>query len=311
MKHTPRIVVVQGGPGREAEVSRASGEAVARAARERFERVEVVELGPGAPAALLAEPDTLAFPALHGPPGEDGGFQGLCEVLGVPFVGSGVRASALAMHKPSAKLVFRAAGLPVAADVTLDPAGADPEAVIAALGEELVVKPSGEGSGLGVHFASGVEGLAEVLSKVAEEHGEVLVEERFSGREVTAAVLDRGPPLHVCEVTTPEGTWYDYEHRYTPGLSEHHIPAALPEATAARVTEVARAAFDALGCRHLARADFVVPEEGEPILLEVNTLPGMTETSLFPDIARASGVDFEDLIEGLCDEAWFDAGRDR
>lgn len=311
MKHTPRVVVVQGGPGREAEVSRASGAAVAAAARQRFERVEVVELGRQLPAALLRSPDTLAFPALHGPPGEDGCFQGLCEVLGVPYLGSRLRASALAMHKPSAKRVFREAGLPVAPDRVVAPRQADPPALLEALGEALVLKPAGEGSGLGVHFATGAEELAEALAAIAEEHQEVLVEARVQGREVTAAVLDRGPPLPVCEVTTPEGSWYDYEHRYTPGLSEHHIPAALPEAKAARITEVAQAAFQALGCRHLARVDFVVPEQGEPILLEVNTLPGMTETSLFPDIARGGGVDFPDLIEGLIDQAWFDAGGGR
>lgn len=311
MKQVPRVVVVQGGEGREAEVSRASGAAVAAAARRRFAHVEVVELGAAVPAALTRAPDTLAFPALHGPPGEDGGFQGLCEVLGVPYVGSRVRASALAMHKPSAKLFFRAAGLPVAPDLTVDPRQADAQAIVDELGEDLVVKPSGEGSGLGVRFACGAAELDEALLACAGEHAEVLIEVRFAGREVTVAVLDRGPPMPVCEVTTPEGSWYDYEHRYTPGLSAHHIPAALPDELAVRLTEVARAAFDALGCRHLARVDFVVPDEGEPILLEVNTLPGMTETSLFPDIARAGGVDFEDLIEGLVDEAWYDAGNAR
>lgn len=309
MQHTPRVVVVQGGPGREAEVSRASGRAVAQAARERFQRVEVAELDPALPAVLTRTEDTLVFPALHGPPGEDGSFQGLCEVLGVPYVGSGVRASAIAMHKPSAKHLFRVAGLPVAPDRVVDPATADAAALVADLGEALVLKPAGEGSGLGVRFAAGIEELTLALEELTGEHTEVLVEARIQGREVTAAVLDRGPPLPVCEVTTPEGSWYDYEHRYTPGLSEHHIPAALSEETAARITEVARAAFDALGCRHLARADFVVPERGDPILLELNTLPGMTETSLFPDIARGGGIDFPDLIEGLCDEAWFDAGR--
>lgn len=139
----------------------------------------------------------------------------------------------------------------------------------------------------------------------------MLVEPRVAGREVTCGVLEGipGEVLPVCEILTPEGSWYDYQHRYTEGLSEHRIPAPLGEERNAAIQAVALAAHRALGCRDLSRSDFVVPEVGDPILLEVNTLPGMTPTSLFPDEARGVGLDFEDLMAHLVERAW--ARRER
>ena len=161
-----------------------------------------------------------------------------------------------------------------------------------------LVKPGGT---LGVAFGKDVEDLEKALAAAFFNCERVLVEKRIPGREITVAVLDRPEPtaLPVIEIRTPQGTWYDFQHRYTAGLSEHVLPAPLPPEQDRRTQEVAVRAYGALGCRDFSRVDFVVPERGEPILLEINTLPGMTPTSLFPDAARAVGLSFEDLVAHL------------
>ncbi|BAS26127.1 D-alanine--D-alanine ligase family protein [Limnochorda pilosa] len=304
----PRVGVVCGGPSAEAEVSRVSGRGVAEALRATYEDVVVLELEPSISGRLQEERVDVVFPVLHGPPGEDGCFQGLLEILGLPYVGSGVLASACAMDKVTAKRLFRASGLPVAREVVVAPAERPAEAaerVRAELGADVVVKPARQGSAVGVGF--GHDGtLEEALAQALHFGDAVLVEERVRGKEITVAVLerdDRVEALPVIEIRTPPGSWYDYPHRYTPGWSEHVIPAPLPEATYARTQEVACLAHQALGCRDLSRVDFVVPDSGEPVLLEVNTIPGMTPTSLYPDAARAAGISFEQLVAHLVERA--------
>lgn len=257
---------------------------------------------------LQEESIDVVFPVLHGPPGEDGTFQGFLEILELPYVGSGVRASACGMDKALAKGLFRAAGLPVAPDLIVPRHLGKAEAakrVLDTLGTDVVIKPVSQGSAIGVHFASN-QGAIEQAIQDAFIYGErVLVEKRIKGREITAAILERGAieALPLIEVRTPQGSWYDFEHRYTPGLSEHITPAPLPKAQYERTQEIARMAHQALGCRDLSRVDFVVPDEGDPVVLEVNTMPGMTPTSLFPDAAGASGISFEALVAHLIDRA--------
>jgi D-alanine-D-alanine ligase len=309
LRTSPRIAVVRGGSSAEAEVSRTSGRCVAEALRASFAHVEEVELDPRVAHALEAAKAEVVFPALHGPQGEDGSFQGMLEVLGLPYVGSGVRASACALDKVIAKQLFRAAGLPLAREAVIERAegtSAGARRVAEALGLEVVVKPSSQGSAIGVLFTHDLPSLEKALDQAFAFGDRALVEERIRGREVTCAVLERerAEALPVIEIRTPKGTWYDYEHRYAPGLSEHVIPAPLPEPRLRRIQEVAVAAHQALGCRDLSRADFVVPERGEPIVLEVNTLPGMTPTSLYPDACRAIGMSFESLVAHLVDRAW-------
>lgn len=276
---------------------------MAEALRATGHDVVVLELDPSVATRLQEARVDVVFPVLHGPPGEDGCFQGLLEILGLPYVGSGVLGSACAMDKTVAKRLFRAAGLPVAREVVIRP-GEDPaaaaERVRAELGTHVVVKPARQGSAVGVGF--GDDGLEEAIARALSFGDAVLVEERIQGKEITVAVLEREnrvEALPVIEIRTPPQSWYDYQHRYTPGWSEHVIPAPLPEATYARTQEVACLAHQALHCRDLSRADFVVPESGEPVLLEVNTIPGMTPTSLFPDAARAAGISFEELVAYL------------
>ena len=302
------IAVVCGGPSAEAEVSRSSGKCVAEALRHTYPTVVLLELDQYLHSALKQNAVDVVFPALHGPPGEDGTFQGFLEINGYRYVGSGVRASACAMDKPVAKCLFRQAGLPVARDLLID-RSAGPEAarkkVQQVLRQDVVIKPSSQGSAVGVAFANSAESIERILLDTWSHDGTALVEERIYGREITVGVLDISnmQAFPVIEVRTPEGTWYDFEHRYAVGASQHVIPAPLPEAQYQRTQEIALLAHQILGCRHLSRADFVVPDKGEPILLEVNTLPGMTPTSLYPDGAQAAGINFKTLVAMLIERA--------
>lgn len=293
-----------------------SAKGVADALRTQYSRVQTFELDASIREALTKASIDVAFPVLHGPPGEDGTFQGFLEILGIPYVGSGVLASACAMDKVVAKQIFRAYGLPVARDLIVHRAEGQGKAatrILDTLTQAVVVKPSCQGSAVGITFAEGKKQLQAALEKAFTYDERVLVEERVTGREITVAILERDgmEALPVIEIRTPAGSWYDYEHRYTPGLSEHIIPAPLPKEQYARTQEVAKAAFQSLGCRDLARVDFVVPDRGEPVVLEVNTIPGMTPTSLYPDAARAAGISFEALVAHLVERAWARSGKRR
>lgn len=307
-KLRPKIVVVCGGPSVEAEVSRSSGREVAEALKQTFEDVDVVELDWDIARSLAEKTPDVVFPVLHGPPGEDGTFQGFLEILGLPYVGSGVFASAAAMDKVAAKKIFRDLGLPLAKDSVVRRRNGVAAALEAVrfLGPRVVVKPARQGSGLGVTIVKSESGLEPAIGRAFELDEYVLVEEFVEGKEVTAGVLERNgiEALPVCEIRTPPGTWYDYTHRYTAGLSEHLIPAPLPEDQYRRVQELACQAHEGLQCRDLSRIDFVVPDRGEPIVLEVNTLPGMTATSLYPDEARAAGISFPELVAHLVERAF-------
>lgn len=308
-KDKPSIAVVCGGPSAEAEVSRVSAKGVADALRATYSKVEMFELKPSIGEALNKAAIDVVFPVLHGPPGEDGTFQGFLEILGFPYVGSGVLASACAMDKVVAKQIFRAYGLPVARDLIVHKSEDKAETVkriVAALGPNVVVKPSCQGSAVGISFAREQKELEKALDMAFAYDERLLVEERVVGRENTVAILERNgvEALPVIEIRTPAGSWYDYEHRYTPGLSEHIVPAPLPKEQYDRTQEVAKIAFQSLGCRDFARVDFVVPERGEPVLLEVNTIPGMTPTSLYPDAARAAGISFEAFVAHLAERAF-------
>ncbi|MFC2076471.1 D-alanine--D-alanine ligase [candidate division KSB1 bacterium] len=302
------VAVLVGGPSAEAEVSRVSGKGVADALKSSFAKVVTVELGPDLGDELRDQGADVVFPVLHGPPGEDGTVQGFLEILGLPYVGSGVLASACAMDKVVAKQVFRAHGIPVAREVICyrrDGLKRGVEQVLNELGPDVVIKPASQGSALGVVFGSSDDKVGEGLDRAFEYDSKVLVEERIMGKEITAAILEKDQPmaLPVIEIATPAGAWYDYEHRYTPGLSDHIIPAPISEDQDRRVRELAVAAHVSLDCRDLCRVDFVLPEDGEPVVLEVNTIPGMTPTSLYPDAAKAAGITFEQLVAGLVESA--------
>ena len=309
----PTIGVVCGGPSAEAAVSRVSGRGVADALHATYSEVVLLELDTNIAEALKRNGVNIIFPVLHGPPGEDGTFQGFLETLGLPYVGSGVHASACAMDKVVAKHLFRNAGLPVARDMVVyrrDGTRVAARRVVKNLGLNVVVKPSRQGSALGVAFPKDITELEAALEQALSYDERILVEERIEGKEITVGILEQIDleALPVIEVRTPKGSWYDYEHRYTSGFSEHVIPAPLSEAQYRRMQELAKLAHTTLDCRDLSRVDFVVPYGGEPIVLEVNTLPGMTPTSLYPDAAKAAGLSFEALVTLLVERALLRSG---
>lgn len=293
----PRVAVLKGGLSAEREVSLVSGRECARALRDAGFEVVEVDCGPDLPARLAeAQPD-VCFNALHGRWGEDGCVQGLLEWLRIPYTHSGVLASSLAMDKARAKDAYRAAGLPV-----VDSVIAPREAVEAGhvLPPPYVVKPNNEGSSVGVYIVR-EGGNAPRLA--AEMPAEVMVETYVPGRELTVAVLgDR--PLCVTDIIT-EG-WYDYDAKYAPGGSRHEVPARLPQAITEACMDYALRAHQALGCRGLSRTDFRWDEArglAGLILLETNTQPGMTPTSLAPEQAAHQGIAFPDLCRWLVEDA--------
>jgi D-alanine-D-alanine ligase len=303
------VAVVQGGPSTEAEVSRASALGVAKALSEAGHIVVRLELDPFVGESLRTGGYDVVFPVVHGAVGEDGSLQGLLEVLDLPYVGSGVLASALAMHKRVARVLFERAGLPIArgVDVGRGDARAAAESVRRDVGERLVVKPSSHGSAIGVvrlePDASLVE-IASALEAVWTLDDFAIVEHFARGREVTCGVLEADTALALAptEIFSPNDPFYTYEARYSPGRSRHVCPAELAPAVTARVQQIAVAAHRALGCRDLSRVDFIVGDDGAPdtvTLLEVNTLPGMTATSLYPEAAAAGGISMAALCGGF------------
>lgn len=303
--------MLAGGNSAEASVSRSSAAGVARALESRGHGVTLVEVD-GALIKTLREmaPDVV-FPVLHGPPGEDGTIQGLLTMLGLPFVGSDVRGCAVAMDKHVAKALFRAAGLPVADDLLIESGtrlDVAESRALTAFGSPhpgLVVKPLRQGSALGVTPVPAGETLGAPLTDALAFGDGVLVERFMRGKEITVGVLDehgRGPiALPVIEIAVGAGEWYDFVNRYTPGKSEHIIPPDLPDVTLQALQEMALRAHRCLGLRDLSRADFVVGED--VCLLEVNNLPGMTPTSLYPDACGAMGIDFGELADRLVQSA--------
>jgi D-alanine-D-alanine ligase len=310
------VAVIVGGPSSEANVSRSSGAGVRAALLAAGHHAELLELDRDLIEILQRERFDVAFPTTHGPVGEDGCLQGLLEVLDMPYVGSGVLASALAMSKPHAKVMFRAAGLPLADELLIDRGDDLRHAagrVRERLGEAVVIKPAAGGSAIGVariDAGASERELVSALQAALELGGDVLVERFVAGAEVTCGVIDdeggAAVPLPPTLILSKAAEWYDFESRYAAGGSEHLCPAPLARDLTLRVQDVAARAHRALGCRDLSRVDFVVregPADEAVTLLEVNTLPGMTATSLFPEAAAAHGIPFSVLCDRLARRA--------
>lgn len=304
------VAVLMGGPSAEAEVSRTSAREVAAALERAGHSAERVELDGSAADRLRALSPDVVFPALHGPPGEDGTVQGFLEILGLKYVGSDVHGSAVAMDKAIAKSVFSRAGLPIAEDLLFaaDAKVAEAEAeILRNFGDRVVIKPLSQGSAIGVTPIANGGDLKEGLAAALALGDGILVEPYVLGREITVGVLDlHGEPIRsfpVIEIRTATDEWYDYKNRYAAGGSEHVIPAPMPDELTAELQRIAVTAHKALGLRDLSRADFIVTDTDEIVLLEVNTLPGMTPTSLYPDGARAIGLSFEALVDALVQSA--------
>ncbi|WP_273524330.1 D-alanine--D-alanine ligase [Rhodosalinus sediminis] len=301
----PRVAVLMGGLSAEREVSLSSGRECAAALRgEGFDVVEI-DAGRDLPDRLAEAAPDVVLNALHGRWGEDGCVQGMLEWLGLPYTHSGVLASALAMDKQRSKAAFAAEGLPIAESRIVPRAEAEAGHV---LPPPYVVKPNAEGSSVGVYMVPAEAAAPPALGP--EMPAEVMVEAFAPGRELTTTVLGPGPvqdaarALGVTDIVT-EG-WYDYAAKYTPGGSRHVLPAEIPEEIAALCEDYAIRAHAALGCRGVSRTDFRWDErrgaEGL-VVLELNTQPGMTPTSLSPEQARAAGMSFGALCRWMVEDA--------
>lgn len=298
------VAVLMGGWSAEREVSLRSGNACAAALERKGYRVAPIDVGRDI-ATVLAElqPD-VALNVLHGRPGEDGTIQGILEILQIPYSHSGVLASALAMQKDTAKVVMSAAGVPVPAGVVVSRFEAASTHVIE---RPYVIKPIAEGSSVGVFIVTKEHAHPpQELTREDWVFGEqVLCESFIAGKELTCAVMG-DEPLGVIEIV-PTVRFYDYEAKYAPGGSRHVLPAEIKPNIYQEVRKLALRAHQALGCRGVSRADFRfddrVGEAGGLFCLEVNTQPGMTETSLVPELAAHAGISFEELVEWMVEDA--------
>ena len=301
---TKTIGVLMGGLSGEREISLRSGENCLRALASRGYRTVAIDAMRDVAQRLDEARVEVAFLALHGRYGEDGTIQGLLEMMGIPYTGSGVLASALGMNKIAAKKVVRGSGVPTPdhREVGRDETAAEAAAGIEAqLGLPVMLKPVEEGSSLGVFKCGEVLELSACIDRGRAEFGSMFAERFVSGREITVGVLERdGLPeaLPILELV-PKNDFYDFEAKYTKGLTEFILPARLGAAAYAEAQRVAIAAFDAIGCRGYARVDMMVDAAGVPWFIEVNTLPGMTELSDLPAQAAAAGLSYEDLVETI------------
>jgi D-alanine-D-alanine ligase len=298
------VAVLMGGWSPEREVSLSSGYECAKALADRGYAARVINVGRDLPALLRAlepRPDVI-FNALHGIGGEDGAIQGVLEMLRIPYTHSGVLASSVAMHKPTAKSIFRAVGLPVVDGVVARPAEL---ALHDPMPAPFVVKPTNQGSSVGVRIVrSNDNSWREEVTGWCFGN-ELLVERFVPGRELTVAVMgDRA--LGVCEIV-PRGSFYDYTAKYAVGGSDHLTPAPIPAEVYDQALEIALRAHRALGCRGVTRADLRYDDTNAEFsglyLLELNTQPGMTPTSLVPDIARHVGIEFDELVAWMVENA--------
>jgi D-alanine-D-alanine ligase len=296
------VAVLMGGWSAERDVSLRSGKACADALGRRGYRVTPIDVGRDIAAALTAAQPDVALNVLHGRPGEDGTLQGLLEILGIPYTHSGVLASAVAMQKDTAKVLFRAAGVPVAEDRVVSRLEAAKAHVMA---PPYVIKPVAEGSSVGVFIVTEEHpNPPQELYRDDWPFGDrVMVERYIPGKELTCAVLgDRA--LDVIEIV-PATRFYDYEAKYAAGGSRHLLPAPILPNVYREVRRLSLAAHSALGCRGVSRADFRYDDRGagKLICLEVNTQPGMTETSLVPELAAYAGITFDELVQWMVEDA--------
>lgn len=290
------IVVMRGGPSAEREVSLRSGAAVANALRSLGHHV--TELDPQPCSWKLPDDTHVVFLALHGTYGEDGAVQAELDHMGVPYTGCSAEASRIAFDKVLTKNRCAATGVPVAKSRVVEsattawPRGWNPP---------VVIKPVRQGSSVGLQFVDRVEEWPAALKEALRHDTQVLVEPRIIGRECTVGILgDRALPI--VEVRPKSGA-YDYRSKYTKGETEYFCPADFEAATTARIQEAAQGAFRAVGARDYARVDVMVTDEGEPVVLEINTLPGMTETSLLPKAAAAVGFSYPELCQRMVELA--------
>ena len=302
-----KVALLMGGSSSEREISLMSGAEVEAALRRLGHDVITVDPAVDSLAVLAQSRPDAAFLALHGRYGEDGCIQGALEILGIPYTGSRVLASAVAMDKIVSKMLFGAAKVPTPPYVTIDRSGT-PELALArarSIGFPCVVKPSSQGSTVGITIVKESAALADALELAFRSDPDALIEKYIAGTEVTVGVLGTRDPraLPTLEIV-PTNEFYDWDSKYTPGKSEHVVPARIPETARAECERLAVEAPAALKCRGYSRVDMIVEPSGQVWVLEANTLPGLTKVSLLPDAARADGISFDQLIQTILNSAF-------
>ncbi|MBR2214195.1 MAG: D-alanine--D-alanine ligase [Selenomonadaceae bacterium] len=306
-----KIVVVMGGTSAEAEVSRRTGKAILTALQAKGYEAEGMELEPTTFAQQIRDSGcAMVFNALHGKYGEDGMLQGTLDMLEIPYTGSGVLAAAITMDKVASKRIFLAEGI------------STPRAIVGGRGEAqedlcrriaqafsypVVIKAATQGSSIGVYIVNDATELKKAVAEAFGYSDQVLAEEFIKGQELTVAVWGddtKAEAFPIIEITTLSGR-YDYASKYTKGASSHIIPARISPEVAQKVKELAVKTFQVCGCRGVARVDMMLSADGAPYVIEVNSVPGMTETSLVPDAARAMGMEFPELCERILNLAGY------
>ena len=303
-----RVAVLKGGSSLEREVSLRSAARVEDALGELGHEAMGIDVGQDLVSRLRDQRPDVVFIALHGPGGEDGTVQELLEILDLPYTGPGVAACALCMDKVAAKHEMRAAGIPTPdwaafnATAFRELGAADTlDEIEARLGFPLVVKPASQGSSLGVEFAASREEVPEALVAAFSYDDRVLLERHVKGRELAVSVLD-GDPLPIVEAIPREEDFFNFEARYEIGRTDYVCPAELTDEEFAHVHELATRTYETLGCSGFARVDLILSDSA-PGVLEVNAIPGLTDTSLFPMAAEAAGIDFVRLVERILESA--------
>ena len=310
-----RIGVLMGGQSAERDVSLRTGAAVHRSLVRRGYNAVAIDVGPALSQDLQGQKIELVFLALHGPGGEDGAIQGFLETLGIPYTGSGIQASAIGMHKVTTKTLLLSAGIPVPAGTVVKSGAKVSQATVlraAKLRLPVVVKPASQGSTIGVTIVRKPAQWRDALVLAHRYDVDALIEAYIPGHEVTVPIIE-GPhgsllALPAVEIIAPGG-FYDFSAKYESGKTQYLCPAPLTAAVTRKIRTLALGTYQVLGCEGAARVDFRITPRGYPVVLEINTVPGMTETSLLPMAAAQAEIDYDELTERILESALVRAAR--
>ena len=310
-----RIGVLMGGQSAERDVSLRTGTAVHRSLVRRGYNAVTIDVGPTLYQDLRDQKIDVVFLALHGPGGEDGAIQGFLETLGIPYTGSGIQASAIGMHKVTTKTLLTSARIPVPAGTVVKRGAKASQATVmkaAKLRWPVVVKPASQGSTIGVTIVRKPAQWRDALALAHRYDVDAMVEAYIPGHEVTVPVIERheGSPLVLpaVEIVAPGG-FYDFSAKYESGKTQYLCPAPLTRSVTRQIQALALRTYEVLGCEGAARVDFRITLRGRPVVLEINTVPGMTETSLLPMAAAQAEIDYDELTERILESALVRAAR--
>jgi D-alanine-D-alanine ligase len=300
-----KVLVLMGGTSEERAISLQSGNNVCKALEEKGYQVESLDLNKDTLTTIADIAPDVVFIALHGKNGEDGTVQGYLDLLGIPYTGSGVATSAICMNKILTKKLLSYEGLPTPDFIIMKKKTFDRDcfvvrSMVKKFGLPMVVKAATQGSSIGTYIVEKEDEILPAIEAAFEYDDDVLVEKYMDGALLTASVLGNDNPyvLPIIEITS-SNEFYDYESKYTPGMCEHIVPARINKELQDRISRISEEAYKSLACRGFARIDFMLDSLGEPYILEINTIPGLTNMSLVPDAARACGVSYEELIDRL------------